>query len=170
MKLFFFISIHAPTWGATLGYDIKMMDDDISIHAPTWGATANSEELVMTLNISIHAPTWGATGAGPGVDPDHLISIHAPTWGATLVANTLQERESISIHAPTWGATTSPMRQPLLSVFQSTHPRGVRRLASHHFSGVVHFNPRTHVGCDLNCFPLHLYFNISIHAPTWGAT
>ena len=34
-----------------------------------------------------------------------------------------------------------------------------------------YFNPRTHVGCDIQ-IEKHLLAggNISIHAPTWGAT
>ena len=33
------ISIHAPTWGATLGSIAPYICTPISIHAPTWGAT-----------------------------------------------------------------------------------------------------------------------------------
>ena len=79
------------------------------------------------------------------------------------------------------------------TVFQSTHPRGVRQLARLTSIVTKNFNPRTHVGCD-GCWrrrrPPTRYFNprthvgcdlghqpdyiaavgISIHAPTWGAT
>jgi len=34
--------------------------------------------------------------------------------------------EEVSIHAPTWGATRSIPSLPRMSLFQSTHPRGVR--------------------------------------------
>ena len=78
---------------------------------------------------------------------------------------------SISIHAPTWGATFFIYTFASSTVFQSTHPRGVRR--NRHGGRVIssdNFNPRTHVGCDI--FYLYLCFvnGISIHAPTWGAT
>ena len=33
------ISIHAPTWGATIGRGRNRVVTLISIHAPTWGAT-----------------------------------------------------------------------------------------------------------------------------------
>ena len=33
----------------------------ISIHAPTWGATLPERRLRSITTISIHAPTWGAT-------------------------------------------------------------------------------------------------------------
>ena len=82
----------------------------------------------------------------------------------------------------------------VLSIFQSTHPSGVRpnccwtlriarrRFQSTHPSGVRpcrpsrqpgrsgHFNPRTPVGCDCHCCVLLVVVFISIHAPQWGAT
>ena len=55
----------------------------------------------------------------------------------------------ISIHAPTWGAT---------------------RVVKTTLNPFDHFNPRTHVGCDLRELPQEPEKLISIHAPTWGAT
>ena len=77
------------------------------------------------------------------------ISIHAPTWGATnrLIANTLKKRFQ-STH-PRGVRHKLILNGTPLSKFQSTHPRGVRldkRLNGHHLT------------------------DISIHAPTWGAT
>ena len=102
-------------------------------------------------------------------------------------------RCEISIHAPTWGATRLPHQRPGRFSFQSTHPRGVRREVRFSTVDILYFNPRTHVGCDLNrtCRRhRNRHFNprthvgcdvevllchyrvgdISIHAPTWGAT
>ena len=85
--------------------------------------------------------------------------------------NRFRTIRNISIHAPTWGATFFIYTFASSTVFQSTHPRGVRR--NRHGGRVIssdNFNPRTHVGCDI--FYLYLCFvnGISIHAPTWGAT
>ena len=77
----------------------------------------------------------------------------------------------VSIHAPTWGATPSPNFPFPSLLFQSTHPRGVRRpknrfgrnppkFQSTHPRGVRH--AAAHVPVDLG--------QVSIHAPTWGAT
>ena len=55
------VSIHAPTWGATLWYSCKHAILEVSIHAPTWGATGRSNQIMNTNTVSIHAPTWGAT-------------------------------------------------------------------------------------------------------------
>ena len=35
----FFVSIHAPAWGATQGEKLYLPGDLVSIHAPAWGAT-----------------------------------------------------------------------------------------------------------------------------------
>ena len=39
----------------------------VSIHAPTWGATDSLFDCVNTDFVSIHAPTWGATLQTPWV-------------------------------------------------------------------------------------------------------
>ena len=39
----------------------------ISIHAPTWGATLLRYHPHELGGISIHAPTWGATGLNSGL-------------------------------------------------------------------------------------------------------
>ena len=121
----------------------------ISIHAPTWGATYKPDATATAFSISIHAPTWGATHYGIQRTTFRSISIHAPTWGATKFTGALSLILIISIHAPTWGATFSNGKDSGLMLFQSTHPRGVRR----HLRG-----------------DLQRREPISIHAPTWGAT
>ena len=57
------------------------------------------------------------------------------------------------------------------SVFQSTHPSGVRRRPVPECHRYHYFNPRTPVGCDLSRRVIVLpAIVISIHAPQWGAT
>ena len=80
------------------------------------------------------------------------------------------------------------------SVFQSTHPHGVRPWDCYHIRvGDADFNPRTRMGCDgrypSGSIPIvrfqsthphgvrrrkaylpHAHCRISIHAPAWGAT
>ena len=100
----------------------------------------------------------------------------------------------ISIHAPTWGATcVFSYVFYTHDIFQSTHPHGVRLSAplcfnkyTRNFNPRTHmgcdgiwisgkiddnyFNPRTHMGCDEKNFIAYCRGEISIHAPTWGAT
>ena len=99
------------------------------------------------------------------------VSIHAPTRGATGHDALYVWCRLVSIHAPTRGATSMMNWTRRLIMFQSTHPRGVRRewldvfgilYVSIHAptrgatkcAGYIQrcqpcFNPRTHEGCDL---------------------
>ena len=78
----------------------------------------------------------------------------------------------VSIHAPTWGATKLiPSYYEWHLMFQSTHPHGVRlthrgktvnvlKFQSTHPHGVRRAGSLTSFACS----------EVSIHAPTWGAT
>ena len=78
-----YVSIHAPTWGATDQYAEWRDANIVSIHAPTWGATeciARLYEIVMFQSTHPHGVRRRAAFALACVCP---VSIHAPTWGAT---------------------------------------------------------------------------------------
>ena len=123
-----YISIHAPTGGATRPSEYTVGLTLISIHAPTGGATGRDNVPYQKWKISIHAPTGGATTAVsgqqetivnfnprshggsdlPSLDGNtvtYIISIHAPTGGATDETPPILKGGNISIHAPTGGAT-----------------------------------------------------------------
>ena len=94
----------------------------------------------------------GARRGGLAVDEAAVsVSIHAPAWGATHTAWLVCIKAGVSIHAPAWGATPplgagafgqlrfNPRARvgrdfgmleyvPYDGVFQSTRPRGARRL------------------------------------------
>ena len=121
--------------------------------------------------ISIHAPTRGAT------DPENItlchvgnISIHAPTRGATGSSIYITRYPCISIHAPTRGATKKITGGDLIMQFQSTLPRGERQQQDQCHSRNCNFNPRSHEGSDLAHALSGCEVDISIHAPTRGAT
>ena len=61
MQITLYLSIHAPTRGATSAYHTKNTIAFLSIHAPTRGATSCSLDVLATYKLSIHAPTRGAT-------------------------------------------------------------------------------------------------------------
>ncbi len=61
-------------------------------------------------------------------------------------------------------------RHSWLSLFQSTHPHGVRRFFYRCYFLLRCFNPRTRMGCDFYNSTLRRLINVSIHAPAWGAT
>ena len=57
----------------------------------------------------------------------------------------------------------------LASIFQSTHPRGVRpKLLQSRNCRSINFNPRTREGCDASMSAVAKFNNISIHAPHAG--
>ena len=77
----------------------------------------------------------------------------------------------VSIHAPAWGATISNISS--LSLLFGFNPRtrmGCDSVKLTKFISFSCFNPRTRMGCD----PIHrsprTWYNVSIHAPAWGAT
>ena len=59
------VSIHAPTQGATPGYEGRRGQLHVSIHAPTQGATSSDIIKTSGFCVSIHAPTQGATEDDP---------------------------------------------------------------------------------------------------------
>ena len=189
------ISIHAPTKRATahIIYELTSIRDfNPRSHE---GSDGTYGEFCMDDTISIHAPTKGATiwviyrklilwnfnpRSHEGSDQDRCCHY--------------QIHSTISIHAPTKGATSSGIASSTsFFIFQSTLPRRERRNISVCMSIFQNFNPRSHEGSDVsvsasrvifrqfqstlprrerlfrNCF-FHIFFHISIHAPTKGAT
>ena len=58
----------------------------------------------------------------------------------------------------------------MLSIFQSTFPRGERPLIYGRTVCSIDFNPRSRVGNDLFLSPMPIFDKISIHVPAWGTT
>ena len=79
------------------------------------------------LDVSIHAPAWGATPpwnrrtlCRSSFNPRTRVGCDAPNGRNSMTVR-------VSIHAPAWGATgTNRVITAGSSLFQSTHPRGVR--------------------------------------------
>ena len=122
----------------------------ISIHAPQWGATRVWSFRPYIGNISIHAPQWGATDGGLAIANPIPISIHAPQWGATSpYSRTANSPTDFNPRTPVGCDRHTAITPPARSLFQSTHPSGVRQ------------------ALGIKNLPLKM---ISIHAPQWGAT
>ena len=124
---------------------------DVSILAPTRGATCRScrgPRRPRSFNPRAHAgrdiicccviiilflfqstrPRGARRQKQLLYDKLLLVSIHAPTRGATEKAKAETQNIEVSIHAPTRGATLMAARNTLLFSFQSTRPRGARRV------------------------------------------
>ena len=146
------VSIHAPAWGATRPQGGPGVAGWVSIHAPAWGATLPQDRLTHGLShVSIHAPAWGATRQYFDQKVLHnVVSIHAPAWGATGLPRTVCGLQSSFNPRTRVGCDVGGLHGlSSLSLFQSTHPRGVRQDARRHRDGAG---------------------GVSIHAPAWGAT
>ena len=140
---FLYISIHAPTRGATKWIPCCGQSAHISIHAPARGAT-NSASMMSALSLFQSTLPQGErrlidfiTGVftdfnprshkgsdegEPLTTPQISISIHAPTRGATQDNRNRSHFIWISIHAPTRGATAILHKIPYLFYFIFTNP------------------------------------------------
>ena len=125
-----------------------------------------------SLSVSIHAPTRGATSP-----PLHLPAVPCRFNPRTHTGCDRAElqvfyRVRVSIHAPTRGATKGVYYCWCKKCkFQSTHPHGVRPpFRESQTIRFICFNPRTHTGCDYSLYRYTKSIEVSIHAPTRGAT
>ena len=154
---------HRITSTATVGFQ--------STH-PSGVRRAMEFRTPLTDVISIHAPQWGATTVDKASITDPAFQSTHPSGVRLNLFIQWRKMPFISIHAPQWGATGDSYaantqnthfnpRTPVgcdarrlaychkISLFQSTHPSGVRRIAyyqsrsahqfqSTHPSGVRH--------------------------------
>ena len=163
----------------------------VSIHAPTRGATPHGVPVATHAGVSIHAPTRGATGTehrtiayrgfnsraheGRDKGPEFFfsrihVSIHAPTRGATKPnrncfsfycfnsrAHEGRDQHALQLerHAERFNSRAHEGRDPL-------------RVDWRENSGS--FNSRAHEGRDERDHNRHTHQQVSIHAPTRGAT
>ena len=145
------VSIHAPTWGATRSIPIATPGEpsfNPRSHVGSDQGIHVASHLLKCFNPRSHV---GSDQGRRKLRGPRQVSIHAPTWGATCSSHSNAYKRRVSIHAPTWGAThaTKPPRftlyrfnprshvgsdwpyvvaYRLLNRFQSTLPRGERRI------------------------------------------
>ena len=121
--------------------------------------------------ISIHAPTRGATEGDWSSDKDtHDFNPRSYKRSDRWYLASWFDKP-ISIHAPTRGATS----RSALSAWLYIHfnPRSYKRSDSYERCYRCHlgnFNPRSYKRSDVEMKFRELRANISIHAPTRGAT
>ncbi len=125
--LFFAVSIHAPTRGATYFVSSSPARKLFQSTRPRGARPMRATNLITVgcfnprahagrdihlqqdvglLAVSIHAPTRGATHGHQTLGRYRIVSIHAPTRGATYVVAPPSVVNGVSIHAPTRGATS----------------------------------------------------------------
>ena len=164
------ISIHAPTRGATFSCAFNSALTLISIHAPTRGATEKYNALQIGLEFQSTLPH----GERPRFFHDYIyhkaISIHAPTRGATVLFINNTKCFEFQSTLPHGERRLSYWNVNNPATFQSTLPHGERHCTGGQNNRPVYFNPRSHTGSDFFIKEYSQYYNISIHAPTRGAT
>ena len=80
--------------------------------------------------VSIHAPTWDATLSWHDHSLFHRVSIHAPTWDATSLHIFLVVGIAGFNPRTHMGCDiTASLSLWLITLFQSTHPHGMRHYA-----------------------------------------
>ena len=166
------VSIHAPAWGATCPCWPEPCSRIVSIHAPAWGATRARDALQNAGGRFNPRTRVGCDTRRSRSTSSHVrVSIHAPAWGATI------RFAGGSIGTACFNPRTRVgcdwrglLKIPKAIMFQSTHPRGVRRHGPRGLRQHLGFNPRTRVGCDAHRHGLFRRCHVSIHAPAWGAT
>ena len=144
------VSIHAPARGATLGVTVFEGLGQVSIHAPARGATCRRQDHAYSNIVSIHAPARGAT----------CPRIRMPSQRRCFNPRARAGRDPRRMHARAGSGGFNPRaragRDPAskggfmtMASFQSTRPRGARRLWWHKQRPIA---------------------KVSIHAPARGAT
>ncbi len=142
----------------------------VSIHAPTEGATAALILFLETLQFQSTLPRRERQHR-QGHENLNLCFNPRSHGGSDIDRLPCRGRRPVSIHAPTEGATARSADAGRLKEFQSTLPRRERPAARRIFRrGLGCFNPRSHGGSDESQTKISLAVNVSIHAPTEGAT
>ena len=143
----------------------------ISIHAPTRGATRKGFYIFMVNSISIHAPTRGATFLGL------LLLVLLLGFQSTLPREERLLRIALFLCIKNFNPRSHERSDDTagdISVppcrFQSTLPREERLIDASAIYFICYFNPRSHERSDKAQNYLKRYYIISIHAPTRGAT
>ena len=164
------VSIHAPTWGATLARSARSPGEAVSIHAPTWGATLKTISLAYSSMFQSTLPHGERqmSAARPSV----LCSFNPRSHMGSDSRHSCGEQTLKSFNP------RSHMGSDVLVFVYRQHWRCFNP-RSHmgsdlHLLGFVslchRFNPRSHMGSD-RCDPEDRQKGtVSIHAPTWGAT
>ena len=99
-----YVSIHAPTWGATVVSLLLVPNLEFQSTLPHGERREMKRKLLIIILFQSTLPHGERPILGAEPCPTE-VSIHAPTWGATFYSRLDYQNLIVSIHAPTWGAT-----------------------------------------------------------------
>ena len=129
--------------------------------------------VALKTSISIHAPTRGATHCKSCLEAPKTIFQSTLPRGERHFLRFHLKLESLYFNPRSHEGSDNIRHFMYLRIwkFQSTLPRGERQDGYANSDAVVNFNPRSHEGSDQNdSTALQIRLDISIHAPTRGAT
>ena len=98
----------------------------VSIHAPTWGATLMNSKRWKELRLFQSTRPRGARPRQADDQRRRKVSIHAPTWGATWAMPRRRSGAMFQSTRPRGARRLCPHTHLFLYKFQSTRPRGAR--------------------------------------------
>jgi len=99
----------------------------VSIHAPAWGATAGFDNACEGFQVSIHAPAWGATSASRNLINLEKFQSTRPHGARPLGMKFLAGENSFNPRARMGRDLISACRLVGFKMFQSTRPHGARQ-------------------------------------------
>ena len=162
---------HTPKLGATIHYLPSFRNGTVSIHAPAWGATSirspfsSCSLFQSTLPRGERLSTFQYSRIRP------LFQSTLPRGERRNTLFIIYFRSLVSIHAPTLGATSAWSLRSYYEWFQSTLPRGERLRFAATFTFLLLFQSTLPRGERRHeTIITFAEVNVSIHAPTWGAT
>ena len=143
----------------------------ISIHAPTWGATGYMSSFTNGVEKFQSTHPRGVRHARAGVQVSQALFQSTHPRGVRRRANDMKNKfENFNPRTHVGCDNRSNFRYHTARYFNPRTHVGCDFILKTILIVKIYFNPRTHVGCDSKMIFVTLTFNISIHAPTWGAT
>ena len=189
------VSIHAPTRGATRTASSPPVSEAFQSTRPRGARRKDSQVMLDLFKFQSTRPRGARPADIPSaITAEAMFQSTRPRGARQSQFALNQWFKCVSIHAPTRGATPCELQFGAFDrPFQSTRPRGARLTVKSMLEAVGGFNPRAHAGRDHRahwylktlrmCFnprahagrdvPHHLVLTrveVSIHAPTRGAT
>ena len=163
------VSIHAPTGGATsiTGYLKRRLEFQFT--RPRGARLKNEDAFRTFVKFQFTRPRGARRFAASRMSEALRFQFTRPR-GARPAPHKSARRPLVSIHAPTGGATRAKTHHGPSCVFQFTRPRGARLLADGEpVIGLAFQFTRPRGARPLAQIKARL-LEVSIHAPTGGAT
>ena len=154
-------SLSGATGPSAVACDWSRYFNPRSLAGATIGGTAITPMTAFQSTLPRGSDTSGGGSAGGGA-----ISIHAPSRERLSGANTPIDGQVISIHAPSRERLVVWIHIILISLFQSTLPRGSDGIWSTISRKSTNFNPRSLAGATKINNVNVIVYSISIHAPS----